>query len=188
MAILEMENQKGGFERYVPKAIQCNDSLSFNSEDAPCRCQIHLEGLEWFLYNRTPSFDAIVERMQDAERKAQNNASGKPASSEDSDSEAVNAPSQEENETVRTAGKKSTARTEVVEGMFSHGLYFHIHRLLAVLFVFQTASDCTGHCRRLYPVSPTSFEKHLAEKTKNCHGNGREMCFRLVSTSRMEQS
>jgi hypothetical protein len=40
----------------------------------------HLEGLEWFLYNRTPSFDAIVERMQEAERKAQATMSGKAAS------------------------------------------------------------------------------------------------------------
>lgn len=33
----------------------------------PCRCSIYMEGLEWFLYNRTPAYDAIVERMKATE-------------------------------------------------------------------------------------------------------------------------
>lgn len=32
----------------------------------PARCLIHLEGMEWFLYNRSPAYDAIVERMKAA--------------------------------------------------------------------------------------------------------------------------
>ncbi|KZT51915.1 hypothetical protein CALCODRAFT_521058 [Calocera cornea HHB12733] len=32
----------------------------------PCRIFVYMEGVEWFLYNRTPSFDAIAERLQQA--------------------------------------------------------------------------------------------------------------------------
>ena len=88
------------------------------TEDAPCRCQIHLEGLEWFLYNRTPSFDAIVERMQEAERKAQASTSGKAASTDGSSESRMDvregaAPS---DGTDEVAGKRSTDRSEGTDG------------------------------------------------------------------------
>ncbi|KAG8685430.1 hypothetical protein FRC09_014744, partial [Ceratobasidium sp. 395] len=33
------------------------------SDDLPCRVHIFMEGIEWFIYNRTPSYDAIVEKF-----------------------------------------------------------------------------------------------------------------------------
>ncbi|KAG9100753.1 hypothetical protein FS749_013050 [Ceratobasidium sp. UAMH 11750] len=33
------------------------------NEDLPCRVHVFLEGVEWFIYNRTPSYDAIVEKF-----------------------------------------------------------------------------------------------------------------------------
>ncbi|KAG9100936.1 hypothetical protein FRC07_010370, partial [Ceratobasidium sp. 392] len=32
-------------------------------EDLPCRVHVFMEGIEWFIYNRTPSYDAIVEKF-----------------------------------------------------------------------------------------------------------------------------
>ncbi|KZO94333.1 hypothetical protein CALVIDRAFT_517511 [Calocera viscosa TUFC12733] len=32
----------------------------------PCRIFVYMEGVEWFMYNRTPAFDAIAERLQHA--------------------------------------------------------------------------------------------------------------------------
>ncbi|EJT99737.1 hypothetical protein DACRYDRAFT_101324 [Dacryopinax primogenitus] len=37
----------------------------------PCRIFVYMEGVEWFLYNRTPAFDAIVERLAEAARREQ---------------------------------------------------------------------------------------------------------------------
>ncbi|KAJ9119483.1 hypothetical protein QFC24_005716 [Naganishia onofrii] len=99
--------------RYWKWRIRKEDS----NETAPCRCQIHLEGLEWFLYNRTPSFDAIVERMQDAEKRQRDtDASGKDASMDGSSvdhSEAGEA--RGESETIETSGRRSTQRSEPVQ-------------------------------------------------------------------------
>ncbi|QRV79612.1 fermentation-like protein [Ceratobasidium sp. AG-Ba] len=33
------------------------------NEDLPCRVHVFLEGVEWFIYNRTPSYDAMVEKF-----------------------------------------------------------------------------------------------------------------------------
>lgn len=78
-----------------------------------------MEGLEWFLYNRTPSFDAIVERMQEAERRAQASASGKAASTDGSSEDRVDVGegSQPANGTDETTGKRSTDRADGPEGM-----------------------------------------------------------------------
>lgn len=86
-------------------------------ETAPCRCQIHLEGLEWFLYNRTPSFDAIVERMQEAEKKERStDPSGKDASMDESDVDhSETAEAQGDNETIRTSRRGSTQRSDAAE-------------------------------------------------------------------------
>lgn len=96
------------------------------TEDAPCRCQIHLEGLEWFLYNRTPSFDAIVERMQEAERKAQASTSGKAASMDGSSESRMDARegATAADGTDEVAGKRSTDRSEGTEGESSPGPAF----------------------------------------------------------------
>lgn len=64
--------------------------------------------------------------MQEAERKAQNNASGKAASSdgsEDGREEGADAPLGDEDETVQTWGKRSTERSEAVEGTSTKHLY-----------------------------------------------------------------
>jgi hypothetical protein len=86
-------------------------------ETAPCRCQIHLEGLEWFLYNRTPSFDAIVERMQDAEKRQRDtDASGKDASMDGSSVDhSETGEARGESETIETSGRRSTQRSEPVQ-------------------------------------------------------------------------
>ena len=51
----------------------------------PCRITVRLEGVEWFLYNRTPSFDTMLESLGvkfDEEHKApeqDDKASAQPA-------------------------------------------------------------------------------------------------------------
>jgi hypothetical protein len=119
MAVLEMEDQEGRLWWSVLFLQPFFSRWFWHTEEAPCRCQIHLEGLEWFLYNRTPSFDAIVERMQEAERKAQASASGKAASTDGSSEDHVDAGegSQAANGTSEVSGKRSTDRAEETEGM-----------------------------------------------------------------------
>jgi hypothetical protein len=36
----------------------------------PCRIRIHAEGVEGFIYNTTPAYDAIVKRMEKHEAEA----------------------------------------------------------------------------------------------------------------------
>ena len=36
----------------------------------PCRVRIHAEGVEGFIYNTTPAYDAIVKRMEKHEAEA----------------------------------------------------------------------------------------------------------------------
>lgn len=130
LAILEMAYQEGRLKRYAfGPFLEPHAYRLCGVEDAPCRCQIHLEGLEWFLYNRTPSFDAIVERMQEAERRAQNNPSGKAASSDgssDGREEGADVPLGDQDETAQTSGKQSTERSEAVEGESAR--YLHIYK------------------------------------------------------------
>ncbi|KAJ3031012.1 hypothetical protein HDV00_008589, partial [Rhizophlyctis rosea] len=35
---------------------------SYKQKDIPCRINLHLDGFEWFIYNRTPAYD-IVEQV-----------------------------------------------------------------------------------------------------------------------------
>lgn len=53
------EDESGSF----PKVTGQSDT-SKPKRDRPSRGVIYVEGFEWFLYNRTPAFDAIVERMK----------------------------------------------------------------------------------------------------------------------------
>ena len=41
----------------------------------PCRIIVYAEGVECFVYNRTPAYDAIVERMKKHEKEAESNSS-----------------------------------------------------------------------------------------------------------------
>jgi hypothetical protein len=60
------------------------------SDRLPSRCLIHLEGLEWFLYNRSPAFDAIVDRMKAANESANSpDSQTKGSSSSDDDTNAA---------------------------------------------------------------------------------------------------
>ena len=39
--------------------------ISFTDDDRlPCRTTLKLEGLEWFVYNRGPAYDMLLERLQ----------------------------------------------------------------------------------------------------------------------------
>lgn len=38
----------------------------------PCRIHVYAEGVECFVYNRTPAYDAIVERMKKHETESPN--------------------------------------------------------------------------------------------------------------------
>ena len=59
---------------------------SFLPDRLSSRCLVHLEGLEWFLYNRSPAFDAIVDRMKAAnEGKVPQDNKQQDASSSDED-------------------------------------------------------------------------------------------------------
>lgn len=52
----------------IADATQSISRLPNNPSDKrPCRMAIFTEGLEVFLYNRTPAFDAIISRMQNSE-------------------------------------------------------------------------------------------------------------------------
>ncbi|WVW81321.1 hypothetical protein I302_103312 [Kwoniella bestiolae CBS 10118] len=60
------------------------DSQSANTKrnKLPCRITVFAEGVEAFVYNRTPAYDAIVERMKKHERE-EAAAKGSPRSSDD---------------------------------------------------------------------------------------------------------
>ncbi|WWD06286.1 hypothetical protein V865_004376 [Kwoniella europaea PYCC6329] len=60
------------------------DSQSTNTKrnKLPCRITVFAEGVEAFVYNRTPAYDAIVERMKKHERE-EAAAKGSPRSSDD---------------------------------------------------------------------------------------------------------
>lgn len=59
---------------------QCSSQFSFSlafvllllSEDTklPCRTAIKVEGAEWFIYNRNPAFDMLLERLGHREADA----------------------------------------------------------------------------------------------------------------------
>ncbi|CAE6438798.1 unnamed protein product [Rhizoctonia solani] len=42
-----------------PKKTSSNQ----NDAELPCRVHVFLEGIEWFIYNRTPSYNAIIEKL-----------------------------------------------------------------------------------------------------------------------------
>jgi len=81
----------------------------------PSRCLIHLEGLEWFLYNRSPAFDAIVDRMKAANEPASSSGNqNKDSSSSDDDVNAALARSDSDSNEI-TGQPKPTE--EKVPGM-----------------------------------------------------------------------
>jgi hypothetical protein len=43
-------------------------------ESLPCKIRVHAEGVEIFIYNRTPAYDEIVRRMQ--KHEAEKNGEG----------------------------------------------------------------------------------------------------------------
>ncbi|OCF34831.1 hypothetical protein I316_03376 [Kwoniella heveanensis BCC8398] len=56
------------------------DSESVNSKRnrLPCRITVFAEGVEAFVYNRTPAYDAIVERMKKHENEQEEDQNGEP--------------------------------------------------------------------------------------------------------------
>jgi hypothetical protein len=52
----------------VSRSLRCaraNADASTGKRNLPCRVKVEFEGLEWFLYNRTPSYDAIIDHIVD---------------------------------------------------------------------------------------------------------------------------
>lgn len=59
------ENKLSGATRVRPRCASAKQADQARSTEArkPCRIQISLTGAEWFLYNRTPSYDAILDQL-----------------------------------------------------------------------------------------------------------------------------
>ncbi|KAK0388491.1 hypothetical protein NLU13_4735 [Sarocladium strictum] len=41
------------------------ESASEKNKDLPCRIHVHLDGLEWFIYNRSPAYDSVLAGLAD---------------------------------------------------------------------------------------------------------------------------
>lgn len=49
--------------RYWLLHVRREEDLKKDDDTLPCRTTLQLEGLEWFIYNRGPAFDALLERL-----------------------------------------------------------------------------------------------------------------------------
>jgi len=82
------ESRSLGTKNAGVKAANVSDGetggMAKRMTDVPCRIAVSARGLEWFVYNRTPAYDAIVASMSDGEKGACSgvkdaNASGSPS-------------------------------------------------------------------------------------------------------------
>ncbi|WWC57636.1 uncharacterized protein I303_100168 [Kwoniella dejecticola CBS 10117] len=101
------------------------DSESTNNKRnrLPCRITVFAEGVEGFVYNRTPAYDAIVERMKKHEREeAAANAS--PRKSDDTDVEPGSTLRSRLKKVVKTStGESSTTKAATSESGYDDHQY-----------------------------------------------------------------
>lgn len=45
------------------------ESEEGKNKDLPCRIDVHLDGVEWFIYNRSPAYDSVLASLADANQK-----------------------------------------------------------------------------------------------------------------------
>lgn len=48
---------------WLRKVRHCTEEHGRKTSDLPCRILVKVQGLEWFVYNRSPAYDAIVTQM-----------------------------------------------------------------------------------------------------------------------------
>lgn len=59
--------------RYWLWRVRQEDDLRREDTRLPCRTTIQLDGFEWFVYNRVPAFDMLLERLGHREKASSSN-------------------------------------------------------------------------------------------------------------------
>ncbi|GAA5979280.1 hypothetical protein JCM10908_002865 [Rhodotorula pacifica] len=103
--------------RYWSRHVRSAENKSSEARK-PCRIQVSLTGAEWFLYNRTPSYDAILEQLglQEYASDAQKAAQAESRSSHDSSSKEKRPVESEESEGTGASEAEQAAHREKERG------------------------------------------------------------------------
>jgi hypothetical protein len=109
---LERSSSASGGERGGVKEV----------DDLPCRIAIKANGLEWFVYNRSPAYDSIVAAMQ-ASEKLDGTAGGKSFPTDSSTSEHKSQPTKVPKDDIshRSFGLPSLKKDEMANSQDSAG-------------------------------------------------------------------